>query len=364
MFIFQSAHISRLVAVALLTSLAACSGANFKGGSRGNDSPAAPPVAEPTPSVSPTPPVASPKIPYGSTCSDGQQAIGANVTFLIDNSSSNGATDCPSATQIGTEAQTPLMQCGAETNREKAVLSAFDILADASTRDGKDTAVSHISIVQFPAQVQNTTTNSRIETGARVVTYGWLRTSPSDANRSAIASAMQFSRDPYGSTPVGAAIESASNLFAAVANDGRARVVILVTDGEPTDRDPAAVANRATQLRQLGVEVITVFVTSGQTRADRQATHAQMLQAWEQESLKTQKHWYAGAYTSFEAYLNGLLGRNGEASLIQKLSGPVDVTCVDKPGVICDRQIVEVSSSNDLTKAFQQIIRTKAIKCQ
>lgn len=281
---------------------------------------------------------------------------------MIDNSSSNGATDCPGGKRIGQVGDVNLMECTSETGREKAVLSAFDVLAEVASKDGREAAVSNLSVIQFPGQIS--TANARQEVNAQTMTNGWLRSSPAEANRTQLSSAMQFTRKPYGSTPIGAASESGISLFSQVPTDGRSRVVVLVTDGEPTDTNPADVTAKADRLKALGVEVISVFMTNGQTRQQRIAAHETMLRGWEDLQVKNTSHCYKGSYASFDEYLNALLGKNGQASLIQSATSKTDITCIDRQGSVCQRCTVEVTDASALTNIFKQIIRSKVIKCK
>jgi hypothetical protein len=355
-----SLSVKGTVLASLMLFVMSCSGANFKGSSGSGGSDQTPP-ATPTPAPSDAPIPTGPA-PEGPICQDGQQAIGSNITFMIDNSSSNGATDCPGGKRIGQVGDVNLMECASETGREKAVLSAFDVLAEVATKDGREAAVSNLSVIQFPGQI--TTGSARQEVNAQTMTNGWLRSNPAESNRTQLSAAMQFTRKPYGSTPIGAAIDSGISLFSQVPTDGRSRVVVLVTDGEPTDANPADVSAKADQLKALGVEVISVFVTNGQTRQQRIAAHEAMLRGWEDFQVKNRSHYYKGSYASFDEYLNSLLGKNGQASLIQSVTSKTDITCTDKQGSICQRYSVEVADASALSNVFKQIIRSKVIKCK
>src|SRR5690606_14360241 len=55
-------------------------------------------------------------VPPAPTCDDTEKSIGGHLAFLIDNSNSNAATDCPEKTRIGTHAGTDIYECGAQTN--------------------------------------------------------------------------------------------------------------------------------------------------------------------------------------------------------------------------------------------------------
>lgn len=286
-------------------------------------------------------------------CQDGQTAVGAAIAFLIDNSNSNAATDCPAAQKTGVFRDADVYECGAPTAREKAVLSAFDVLATVGA-SGEGESMSRISVAEFP-------TRADFVAGYEIHS-GWANTAA--GGRDILANSLAFTRKPFGITPYGSAMTAADRLFSGLgAADGKARVAVLVTDGEPTDRDPQAVATAAQALRAKGVEIITVFITNGEKRSSREAEHIQMLNGFESSVVQAgQGHWFAPAYGNFDGYINDLLGRSGSPSLIQRVASPADAAC---QGDTCNRrQTVEVSDAQGLQEAFQSIIRTKAIQCR
>ena len=336
----------------LILSMNACGSFTGGGGTKKGNTP--PPKVQTTNTTQSTIPTS--QAPDTPVCAANQKSIGANIAFLVDNSSSNAATDCPGAALARNVNGADMYHCAQETNREKAVLAAYDLLADVSTRDTSPMAASNIAIVGFPAE------GNAVQT-VKIATNGWVSSRPASENRAGVQTALQFTRDPFGATPYGTAIAAANGLFNVNSNDGRSRIAVLVTDGEPTDRDPADVAERAKSLRAAGVEVITVFIDNSQNRTQRQAAHAQMLANYEQWSQPN--HFYnAQRYQSFDAYLDEILGRNGRVPLVDAVTSQVVPTCVDAQGTVCQRWKVEIANSNELANVVKQIIRTRAIKCQ
>jgi hypothetical protein len=232
------------------------------------------------------------------SCDEG--AIGAQIAFMIDNSTSNEATDCPEAR--ATERRKPggasVYVCESETHREKAVLAAFDLLAKVASDDaGNGGALSALSLVSFPV-----TENAGFQRQ-----LSW--TPAEGAGRQALAEALRFARSPWGQTPYGEAFQGARELFGEAAADARQKVAILVTDGFPTDGDPNGVAAKADELRAGGVKVITIFVTGSAARAERQDTHRAMLRRFVEGSERAGQSWYdASVYASFDAYVEVILG--------------------------------------------------------
>jgi hypothetical protein len=353
-FMMSKRFITSLGVVSLV--LSAC-GESKGGGTVKRNSP---PKVQRTDNQPPSPILTTPA-PNTPVCAANQKSIGANVVFLVDNSSSNGVTDCPGAAVVGRGSDasgqpTEFTRCSQETNRERAVLAAYDLLADVSSRDSAPVAMSQLSIVAFPAEQNNVTT-------VKIATNGWVSTRPAAENRAGLQTALQFTRQPYGATPVGTAIDAATSLFRGSGADGRSKVAVLINDGEPTDRDPAAVREKSEMLRAAGVELITVFVTNAVSRSSRQAAHGEVLRDYNMRSSPG-TYYNAQRYPSFEAYLDDILGRNGRVPLMDAITNKVVPTCVDTPNSLCQRWKVELSSASEVTNVVRQIIRTRAVKCQ
>jgi len=194
-----------------------------------------------TPPVNPEKPVVEP------TCEDDEISVGADIAFLIDNSNSNAATDCQDPEKVGNFRNAGLYSCSGETNREKAVKSAFALMQKISEKEPDNSlALSRVSVASFPSK-------DNFEGGWTQESNGWLNTDTT--NLDALVQSMNFTRTPFGLTPYGSAFAAGSELFAGSETE-RNKVAVLVTDGEPTDQDPESVAIQAQELRDQGVEVI------------------------------------------------------------------------------------------------------------
>jgi len=323
-----------------------------------NGASSTPPATQPAPNTQA--PIPGGQAPNAPICAANQKSIGSNILFMIDNSSSLSATDCPSPVrgnqiQDGNAGSIDSWQCNGATNREQAVLAAYDLLAGVSTRDSSPSAVSNVSVIGFPAP-GNVTQN------VLFATNGGVSSLQPATNRASLQSALQFTRQPAGATVFGAPLANAASYFQQPASDARSRIAVLITDGEPSDRDPADTIMRAQQLRQRGVDVVTIYVTNSQSRAAREQAHQAMLQSWDQRSAPG-RYYNAQRYQSFDAYLADILGRNGKVSLTDAVTSQVVATCVDSPGAPCQRWRTEVQDSAGLANIVNQVIRTKAIKC-
>jgi hypothetical protein len=291
-------------------------------------------------------------------CADGKKSIGAHVAFIVDNSNSNSATDCPNPKQIGTFNGANTYQCQGETNREKAVMSSFDILGSVAAREpGNAEATSTVSVASFPTQQSYTD-------GWKIQTNGWLNAAGA-ADRQSLAQSMAFSRTPFGLTPYGSGLSAATELFSGVTSDAKAKILVFVTDGEPTDRDPLGVVNQAATIKSADVEIITVFITGSDTRAQRKANHAAMLRRFNDASISDGNGpWYTNNISSFDEYIELINGTTQVSDLVSQMSTKSDLNCVEQGGQKCDRLIVEVSDSGSLRSVLETIIKTRAIKCE
>lgn len=290
-------------------------------------------------------------------CKPSQISVGADIAFLIDNSNSNAVTDCPSSKEAGTFNGVTVYECQKETNREIAVKAAFDLLADIAAKESNNPkALSKLAIASFPS-------SSDYVNGWTDQSNGWLEVNA--AGKSKLDAVMAFSRKPSGLTPYLGAFTGAEQAFDKTAADGRAKVAVLVTDGEPTDSDPSAIEAKADALRAAGVKVITINVTGSESRATRIGKHTSMMENIDNKRLaQTGKHWFAAIYTSFSDYVTALVGNGTKPGLVSKISTQTDANCKDSDVGLCAREVYEVQKSDALKAAFLHVINTQAIGCE
>ncbi len=293
-------------------------------------------------------------------CKVGEQLIGGNVAFIIDNSYSHSVTDCQDIDRRLWDSQKKV-RCQQATNREKAVLSAFDVLNQISRESGSDAlATSALAIASFPTRDESVN-------GMKIHTNGWITANAEVRNE--IANSLLFTREPIGYTPYGAGMRAAETLFANQQglDAQKSKLAVLVTDGEPTDRNPAETNATAQKLQASGVEVVTVFVTSGQTRSQRRSSHIEFLRKEDQNWLSAtngRDNWYdRRVYGGFESYINDLMGNGTNPQLVDKISSKYDQTCQDSSDTVCPRKIIEVSNSAELEKVFRQIVKNST-RCE
>lgn len=262
--------------------------------------------------------------------------------FLIDNSSSNAATDCQNPKKTGALNGTDLYECQRETNREIAVKAVHDLLAGiAAAEPDNAMAKSTLAIGSFPT-IADYVSGFQIQAN-------WLDVTA--ATKQQVASAMLFARKPAGLTPYGGAMSAAARSFSAgVPNDERAKVAVLVTDGEPTDANPNAVAAQAAALHAQGIQTITVFYSTSESRAQRAVKHKAMMKGIDDDQLKHGNgHWFnPQTYGDFEGYFRALSGGPGDIGLPLRISA----------------QTVEVKDAAALRETFLKIVQEKVISCQ
>ena len=375
------------LSVAMLT--VACTKASFYGGGRGgsrdlatnspsNNGPSPAPDlpldqrAIPGPESNPSSPPSGPNPPGGPggspslpnspvtpgvpTCKPGQVKTGTQISFLIDNSNSNASTDCPAAKKIGSFGGVDTFECGEETSREKAVLAVYDLLKEFGAGEPADgLASSVVGVTSFPT-VDDYVSGYKIQSPF-VAAKG--------ENRPQLEKALKFARKPFGLTPYLAAMSSAEDMMKSAANDKRSKVVILVTDGEPTDRSAKSVAVKADSLRASGIKVVSVYYNGGMSRSARNATHLSMMTRFEEAYLsRPEGHWYdQGQFGSFDSYARYLVGDAESPSLLMRMTSKEDPACQDAAGTICPRKSYEVGNAEELKKAFLDIVTTQAIGC-
>ncbi len=338
-----------LSSILVLGLLSACSEATFSGNAPKKAVRSAEPTATPTPEPTVTNPTetsqpttpettdvvtTAPVVPAtNGECAVSEKKVGAQIAFIIDNSNSNSSTDCQSATVRGEYNGTKLYRCGVSTNRESAVLAAFDTLA---TFGSEGLSKSSIALASFPKA-------GDMFGGWTNQSNGWI--SVEAGQRKAAEGSLAFTREPFGMTPYGDAVSAMSELFTSAAQDERTKVAILVTDGEPTDRDPNGVRAKAEELRAKGIKV--VVITYNETANTRLASHQAMMAEIDNKWVQGgQGHWYTSAYADFSSYIKALVGQTG---LMQSLVG--------------DGKIIEAQNSSELKNAILSVVRSEALGC-
>ena len=327
----------------LLSSLMmACSSAKFAGNSAANNGKKPESVLPQAVSADPSL-VSMPTIAPGAlvpTCADGVKITGARIAFVIDNSGSNSSTDCSNRAPTGTtNFFDRLYACSGPTARESAVLDAYDLLAQvASKAPGDPMAESQMAIASFPT-AGNQSTGWQQQIGWRPMLA---------AARGEIANSLLFTRSPGGLTPYSAAVTAASTLFANVPKDDRQNVVILISDGQATDGNPADVEAKAAALKASGVKVYVIIY--GGTLAENASSQVELMQRLQNSNkASAQGNWYSSNYASFDDYIKKLVGVNGQGGLAANVAG--------------DGHLVELKSANSLSETVRSLVSTQALKC-
>lgn len=299
-------------------------------------------------------------------CTNGRKLYGPNLLFVVDNSSSNAQTDCPDRkpsskfAKIG-DRTFATYECGNDTNRSAAVRTGVALLkkaiAEAGQTSGDTGTAAQMSIVSFP-------TLEDYQKGAARHGEPWMPLNDQSLN---IDSLMSFVRTPFGLTPYAAGLREANLLFSDIPQaDKRKQLIIFITDGEPTDREPLFAGALARDLRSQGVKIVIVFVNNGQTRLERQVTHREDLLR-KHNILQTRQPketwWLEPGFTSFESYFNILVGTPTIPSLVEEMTLGAKVTC-QADASECVSPLVDISQSNDLVPAINQVILNEGFVCR
>lgn len=222
-------------------------------------------------------------------CPAGSHRIGVNVAFVVDNSGSHSKSDCPQSQALGQDnAGNKLVSCRAQTHREHAVAYATSILGELGNRGGN--AQSYVSFASFPRQ------------GTSASSGKWYSASQ---DYSAFVQELTVLRNPKGVTPYYEGIQAATELFAQIKDQSQARkknILIFVTDGFPTDKDPRKTLKLAQTLQNVGVEIVPVMVTGKDSQSNLRRIH----QGYMEQNFASS--WRASHYSDYTSYFQELLG--------------------------------------------------------
>jgi hypothetical protein len=297
----------------------------------------------------------------GDVCSDDTKPVGTHVAFMIDNSGSNGATDCYMRKDIDKYRY----ECSGPTKRERAVYAVYDYLkAFAAQNTGGDTeakarAASKMAITKFPLDPkiegdQAFQRNPQSESGD-----GWFNTSINQQD--ALTAVMSFTRKVYGSTPYYEAITGAKTVFASLkdADASKTKIAILISDAEPTDANPELVVKLADELKKNGVTLITVKLTEASGFGVRLQEHKSMIKEWDDGSPYYPRDIYGEAPQGFDKYFEAVI------SLPEDVASPKDPFCgADDEGCDKTKLVLPFANIDTLGETLKNIVKIHGVKCQ
>lgn len=257
---------------------------------------------------------------------------GAHILLLVDNSTSMQQTDCPSLRDG---------QCGGKTAREQTVMDIVQSLQNIenSSKD-KDISRSSIAIAQFTVD----------QAGDAAQYARDLMLNPTWAtqvNNNALQRQIQRFKQPYGDTPYRNAVQLAQQLRDRVksslaANDTKPVIAVMITDGEPTDRNPAKVRDLASAFKASGVKWYSVMVNPATDRQQRLAVHHDIMLGYQRSHGPSYGgNWFDTNYSAFEAYWTDLIAL---------------------PGQVADKEI-QVPSAALMSPAIMNEVISKEIVC-
>ncbi len=280
-------------------------------------------------------------------CQNQEILLGAKVVFMIDNSSSNAYTDCPNRQTMQAVSGSQVFQCNAAPKRYTAVLDAVADIYEKSKVTSKENPSSVASIV-FP--------------NTRNLNVQWTNIDENSKNK--MAQELGVLKTPYGLTPFEEGIANAEKLFSQIQSSTAqesAKLLIVVTDGFPTDRNPVGTLNRAEALKKSGVEIVSIPI--GTKSLERQAYVNDIIQFSTRIAMQGQTSWWSddslklfgNDRDSLNKYIDFSIGSLDQKSpsLLEKMSSRVEK--------VCDG---DANAANcNLSSIFKEIIRKKMISC-
>ena len=257
-------------------------------------------------------------------CPMGSSRRGAYVAFIIDNSESHSTSDCPKAQNFNNpKVKRPLKQCMNETSREKSAINAVSILGNLNRKNPE--SVSFVAFSHFPNDDSN-------------LSPRWLRPETESA---VFKSQLGVLRYPKGVTPYIQGLESALRLFGSVKDD-KQKVLVFITDGFPTDKNPKNTMTIARKIQALKVKIISVMITGKSNQEVLKAKHKGFMENFPE-------NWVDGSYqNNMQAYYRDLLGDGLAPGLLRGMSDT----------------LVFLEDSTSLNYEIQKIVSTRALACE
>lgn len=232
----------------------------------------------------------SPRAPKAPSCQPGEAFVGANFMFMIDNSGSMKLTDCPKSTDNENRCT--------KTEREQAIMKSFDTLLQAASTNasqdpGQGSPLSTVSIAKFTPEDRYFGLDEFEEP-----VFFTVETLPE--NRQLLQDRLQFTRQPKGDTPYLNALQLGQRfLDSGALHPDQDHYLILITDGEPTDRSPSAVRQAAAA---LDAKILTMRIRNPleSEAEDRRAFHRRIIE-------EEYSDWATDPYNNLDQYVDDLL---------------------------------------------------------
>ncbi|MCY4443489.1 MAG: VWA domain-containing protein [Proteobacteria bacterium] len=262
------------------------------------------------------------------TCPRGTKRVGVHVAFVVDNSNSHVGSDCPQRKRVSGTGINAIYSCGERTFRSQSVLYAASILGEVSKSGGDST--SHVAFVSFPQPTATSAAQSAV----------WFH---AHKELPLFAEKLEKLSSPGGVTPYWEGLQGVVDLFKSLDKDKR-KVIFLVTDGFPTDQNPASTLRLAQKLKASGVKIFSVMVTGKHSQKRLRAQHTHYIRT------NFPSHWATKHYPDEESYLLALLGDGSEKypGLLRAMSDDV----------------VYIETSGHLQNVMHGLVATEALECQ
>lgn len=312
---------------------------NSADGSTPNDEPL-PSGADPLPGAEDIP----------QNCTDQHRAL--RIAFVVDNS---GSMSCKPGT-VKTSTQDV---CGTDpikensphggvgfTDRQNAIFSAITrtIARDNATRKiNAEFVGSSFGISSFPrdGKSMDGLNNSVYHSGTGAVLPEILTNTSAMGETSAFQDSlwnlMSFTHLPEGPTPYSTAIKGAKKLLEnRDPLDKRSDVVMLITDGLPTDDKPSDVIRAREELGKDVTLIILSLYQPGKSRDEQNAPAKSTLEkAWNEPTIQWgHKPGNNDGFADFQSYWQAL---------------------IDLPGKVADN-VVEINGSDNLDATMDQVL--------
>ena len=204
---------------------------------------------------------------------------GINLVIAIDNSGSQGVTDCNQAYRIliRQDTQAKVYHCAAETNREVSVKLIAQMLAEIANKGG-DKSRSNIAFTTFP-KVSNVQSNAST----------WFNP---QSDMDILIQELKILRNPELNTPYIDGLINAKALFDNAPDHNKPKKLLFITDGFPDDQDPKKTLEIAESLKNQGVKILILVVVDN--------VNVNNQQSLDQAYIEHKKH--------IESYIEGKSG--------------------------------------------------------
>ncbi len=245
----------------------------------------------------------------------------ARIAFVVDNSGSNNSTPGelqtpgPGELYTGTDAirNTPTAERDTGSGYTNRQLALFTLINEMTSQNQSakskhaDWPGIDVGIASFPLSEADLINTKHISGDSLSLPEKMTNLNTLITNESTLSDLwelLKFTHFPEGMTPYHTALRNGKELLESgnSENDGRKRVIVLITDGLPTDQNPQSIIDLRKSMGDTEVHLVSVYKTLTPEEENASEAKSTLQDLYNNPSF----NWGKEHFDDFEAYWSAL----------------------------------------------------------